>query len=165
MATITIAPNQNEMMMKMIYDSIILDIKNGNCKPAEAKKRYNNTARNLGQPNATDEINKIFKYWRSKFNLRRRHEREEFADYTRERERQRRLRFLQETNDDFRSIPPPRSQQNITRDRVVPSVPGYTPSYTGGETKEINVPVAMCVPVPYAELDFDIPVLWGRVRE
>jgi len=167
MASLTIAtpvPNDDKEFLEQIYDGIILDIKNGNCKPMDAMKRYNTCARTLNQPVATDELKKIFKYWRTKFNARRRHEREEFAEYnrTREREAQRRrvIQFNEQTNDDFRSVPPPRSQQNITRNRVVPPVPGYTPTYTGGETKERNIPVCNdVVVIPFAELEFDIPVL------
>ena len=164
---IGVAPitNQDDMncakdMMRQIHQQIILDIKTGNCKPKEATRRYNMTARMLSQPMCDETTKKRYVFWRAKYNKRRRYERTIFTAYNEAVRSNTRRSCASEVADlsgDFRSVPPPESQRQGRSDGVVPRVPGYTPSYTGGETKE--PPMAECIPIPMAEIDFGKPLL------
>lgn len=160
--------NQNDMdcakdMMRQIHQQILLDIKTGNCKPKEARRRYNMTARMLSQPLCDETTQKRYLFWRAKYNKRKRYEKTLFTNYNEAvaanvRSRLAAMREVADLSGDFRSVAPPESQRQRPSDGVVPRVPGYTPSYTGGETKE--PPMAEeCIPIPMAEIDFGKPLL------
>jgi len=154
-----------ETMMTDIYESIILDIKNGNCLPKEAVKRYNNNARFVSRPLCDDYIRKQFVYWRKKYRTRVRREREEMVQYQINQENETARQVREQSTGDFRSVPPPTSQRNIPQTRDVPPVPGYTPEVREGETKEREMPCcydAVCMNI--ADLDFDIPLIWPVVN-
>ena len=85
---IGVAPitNQDDMncakdMMRQIHQQIILDIKTGNCKPKEATRRYNMTARMLSQPMCDETTKKRYVFWRAKYNKRKRYEKTLFTNY------------------------------------------------------------------------------------
>jgi hypothetical protein len=167
---IGVAPitNQDDMdcakdMMRQIHQQILLDIKTGNCKPKEGTRRYNMTARMLSQPMCDETTKKRYVFWRAKYNKRKRYEKTLFTAYNEAvaantRTRLAAMREVADLSGDFRSVAPPESQRQRPSDGVVPRVPGYTPSYTGGETKE--PPMAEeCIPIPMAEIDFGKPLL------
>jgi len=139
MATLTISPEQN--MMNMIRVSIEKDIANGNCKPMEATRRYNNTARSMGLPPATDDQIKKFKNIRATYNAARR-------------------RARAAAGQEFRPVPPPRSiRRRAPTDNNVPDVPEEEGERGGGESKTSEPPIATNVVPIYNEweIDPDIP--------
>ena len=172
MASLRITPEQN--MMNMILESIYKDIKNGNCKPMEATRRYNSTARTMSLPPADEATIKEFKKIRKKFNLQRRRARESlitrarsvglWADETQQ-ALQRANTILQQTANEvreastgtFRSVPPPRAIRRRTpTNTIVPPVPD---DRGGGESKSNEIPIAtnvVCI-VNEWEIDPNIP--------
>ena len=131
----SLSTHSNYDMMRSIHESIQKDITDGNCKPMEAVKRYDNIARTIGLPTATDDIVLLYKNLRAKFNKQRREARREAEQ-----------RFV--------SIRPPRSQRTAPTNNIVPEPPDC-----GGETKTTEPPMATeVIPIYNAwELDPTIP--------
>lgn len=134
MASLSTTLSPSESMMNMIKLSIEKDIEDGNCKPMEATRRYNNTARTMGLPPATEEIKKQFKNLRATYNAARR--------------RARQAAGVPEQR--FVSIRPPRSQRTEPRNTNVPEPPDC-----GGETKTSEPPMATEVVPIYNEWELD----------
>ncbi len=170
MATLTTPlqhANAEQNMMMMIRVSIEKDIENGNCKPMEATRRYNNTARSMGLPPATDNHINTFKRLRANYNAARRRAREAAGagvEITADGFR----RISQEVRDAcigdssaFRSIPPPRRIRRArARNNNVPDVPEEEECERGGgERKTSEPPMATNVVPVYNEweIDPDIP--------
>jgi len=138
MASLSTTQTPTANMMFQIHTSIQKDITDGNCKPMEGIKRYNNIARTMGVPPATDDIRKLYILLRSQYNKRRRDARQAAgADEQR-----------------FVSIRPPRSQRREPTNNNVPEPPDC-----GGETKTSEPPMATEVVPIYNdwELDPNIP--------
>jgi len=142
----SLSTHSNYDMMRSIHESIQKDITDGNCKPMEAVKRYDNIARTIGLPTATDDIVLLYKNLRAKFNKQRREARRE-AERT-----QGTLRRAVQMP--FVSIRPPRSQRTAPTNNIVPEPPDC-----GGETKTTEPPMATeVIPIYNAwELDPTIP--------
>jgi len=139
MATLTTSAEVN--MMMMIRMSIEKDIENGNCKPMEATRRYNNTARSMGLPPATELYINNFKRIRANYNAARR-------------------RARAEAGQEFRAVAPPRSiRRRAPTNNNVPDVPEEEGERGGGESKTSEPPIATNVVPIYNEweIDPDIP--------
>lgn len=165
MATLTRTPEQN--MMRMIKESIFIDIKNGNCKPMEAIRRYNSTARTMSLPPADEDIIKEFKKLRKKFNLQRRRARERAAANRATIDRANTI--LQQTANEvreastgtFRSVPPPRAiRRRQHTNNNVPPVPDEGERGCGeSKSNRDEIPIAtnvVCI-VNEWEIDPNIP--------
>ena len=162
MASLTLTPEQN--MMRMIKESICIDIKNGNCMPKEAVRRYNRTARTMSLPPATEDIMKEFKKIRKKFNLERRRARERAAARTQQ-TIQRANAILQNTANEvreattgtFRSVPPPSSvRRRAPTDTNVPPVPESVEVGCGeSKSNRDEIPIATNVVLIQNEWEID----------
>lgn len=156
MASLTLTPEQN--MMNMIKDSIYNDIKNGNCKPMEAIRRYNSTARTMSLPPVDEDTIKQFKKLRAQFNLRRRRAREAAAAQ----QQQTANEVREASTGTFRSVPPPRTvRRRAPTNNIVPPVPDEEGERGGGESKsnrdEIPIATNVVAIVNEWEIDPNIP--------